>query len=195
MNALANVPATARQITFITDLVKSRIVSAEHQARLLATIDAGKLDKNIASKTIDWLKLQPVRPAEVIIEPTPEQLMMQVEEGMNRQIAEALLPDVPEGRYAVEHKGVLKFFKVDRPTEGRWAGRTFVKVQASDDWFSIRPTVAKNEILALIGNDVQQASLRYGRELGHCGVCGRTLTDENSRARGIGPICADKTGW
>ena len=30
---------------------------------------------------------------------------------------------------------------------------------------------------------------------GSCGHCGRTLTNEESRARGIGPICAGKMGW
>jgi hypothetical protein len=30
----------------------------------------------------------------------------------------------------------------------------------------------------------------FGRELGQCGHCGRDLTDEASRAAGIGPVCA-----
>jgi uncharacterized protein DUF6011 len=34
--------------------------------------------------------------------------------------------------------------------------------------------------------------VRYGQELGECGHCGRTLTDEASRAAGIGPVCASK---
>lgn len=33
---------------------------------------------------------------------------------------------------------------------------------------------------------------RFGRLYGICVVCGRTLTDEESIARGIGPICAEK---
>ncbi|MES2342166.1 MAG: DUF6011 domain-containing protein [Pseudomonadota bacterium] len=28
--------------------------------------------------------------------------------------------------------------------------------------------------------------------MGECGRCGRTLTDEASRAAGIGPVCASK---
>lgn len=31
-----------------------------------------------------------------------------------------------------------------------------------------------------------------GKLYGMCMICGRTLTDENSIAQGIGPICADK---
>jgi hypothetical protein len=100
-------------------------------------------------------------------------------------------PDVPAGRYAVEHEGTLKFYKVDRPTEGRWAGYTFVKVQASDDWHRVsRETAAY--VLATVAVDPREASARYGQEIGSCGVCGRTLTDEDSRAAGIGPVCAEK---
>lgn len=105
-------------------------------------------------------------------------------------------PQVPAGRYAVEDEGVLKFYKVDRPTEGRWAGRTFVSVQASDELHPLRNPTTRKRILALIeAAGPEQASARYGHELGRCGICNRTLTDEASRARGIGPVCAGKVGW
>ena len=42
--------------------------------------------------------------------------------------------------------------------------------------------------------DIAAATALYGQELGHCGICGRELTDEDSRARGIGPKCAER-GW
>lgn len=35
----------------------------------------------------------------------------------------------------------------------------------------------------------------YGALYGTCCVCGRTLTNEESIAAGIGPICAEKGGW
>lgn len=105
-----------------------------------------------------------------------------------------IAPKVPSGRYAIDVDGTIKFFKVDCPTEGPWAGRTFVKIQASDDLHPLRGEAAK-AVLILIAKDPKAASLLYGRELGHCGICGRTLTDEDSRARGIGPVCADKVGW
>ena len=103
--------------------------------------------------------------------------------------------DVPAGRYAVDHEGVLKFYHVDRPTEGKWKGYTFLKVQASDDLHAIKNRQYREAILAAIAQDPAAASKRYGMELGKCGVCGRTLTDEISRANGIDPICADKSGW
>jgi hypothetical protein len=41
----------------------------------------------------------------------------------------------------------------------------------------------------------KESMLRYGRELGECGHCGRTLTNDASRAAGIGPVCAKGKGW
>lgn len=101
--------------------------------------------------------------------------------------------NIKEGRYAVEMDGVLKFYRVDKPTQGRWNGYTFVKVQASDDLYPVRGASAK-AVLAAIAVDPPAAMLRYGKELGSCGHCGRTLTNEVSRITGIGPICRAKMG-
>jgi Family of unknown function (DUF6011) len=104
-------------------------------------------------------------------------------------------PDVPAGRYAVENEdGVLRFYVVDRPTEGRWAGFIFLSVMASDEKHPIKGE-AKNVILKKIAVDPKAAMQRYGYEIGRCGICGRTLTNEESRRLGIGPICAGKQGW
>jgi hypothetical protein len=98
-------------------------------------------------------------------------------------------PKVADGRYAVEHEGTLKFYKVKN---GRKPGYVFLDVQASDDWHSIRTPRRIHEILALIAEDELTAARRYGQELGKCSRCGRTLTDETSRAYGIGPDCRNK---
>jgi hypothetical protein len=36
------------------------------------------------------------------------------------------------------------------------------------------------------------AAMRYGKELGRCGVCDMPLTNEESRELGIGPVCRAK---
>lgn len=104
-------------------------------------------------------------------------------------------PDVPAGRYAITApSGETKFYKVDRPTEGPHAGRTFVKVQASDELHRVYGSTAL-AVLKEIAKDPKAAMIRYGMEIGACGHCGRTLTNPDSRAAGIGPICAGKMGW
>jgi hypothetical protein len=97
---------------------------------------------------------------------------------------------ISDGRYAVEEDGVLKFFKVKN---GRKAGYVFLDIQASDDWHAVRNVTRIRSILATIAEVGEHAAMvRYGHELGVCGRCGRTLTDEASRAAGIGPVCASK---
>jgi Family of unknown function (DUF6011) len=104
-------------------------------------------------------------------------------------------PDIPAGRYAVEHNGTLKFYKVDRPTEGKYAGYTFLDVQASAEFYPIKSLETKREVLGMIAKDPKAAAIRYGKELGYCGICGRELTRKESIARGIGPICATRFGY
>lgn len=53
-------------------------------------------------------------------------------------------------------------------------------------------TWCERAITALAAVDRDEAMATYGRELGHCGDCGRELTDKASRDRGIGPTCASK---
>ena len=40
-----------------------------------------------------------------------------------------------------------------------------------------------------------EAMATYGREIGRCGACHRRLTDQVSRDRGIGPVCAEGLGF
>lgn len=106
------------------------------------------------------------------------------------------IEEVPAGRYAIDTQdgaaNELAFYKVDRPTEGRWAGYVFVKLQVSDDEQRVSREVAKSVVRRIAEVGAQAASARYGHELGVCGVCGRTLTNDESRALGIGPVCRDK---
>lgn len=100
---------------------------------------------------------------------------------------------VPEGYFAVTlADDRLHFFKVDKPDTGRWKGYTFVKEQASDMLHPVKSPKRREGILGAIAKDPGEAMLRYGLELGKCGHCGRTLTNEESRAAGIGPICAGR---
>lgn len=103
---------------------------------------------------------------------------------------------VPAGHYAInygtEQAPEIKFFKVDAPTEGKWVGYTFVKRVAGDEEWPVRDYGQRSAILQLIGADPLSASKLYGHEIKRCGVCSRRLTRPESRAAGIGPICAAK---
>lgn len=175
--------ATPAQMNYLTSLLASRLpeLSAEAKAKIAATASASK---QICSEMIDNLVSAPVAARPQTFSPA----------GVSPSAP--ALPDVPEGRYAVENAdGTLRFYSVDRPTEGRWAGFTFLAVWASDETFPIKNRETKAQILAEIARDPKAAMLRFGMEIGKCGHCGRTLTDAASRAAGIGPVCAGKVSF
>jgi hypothetical protein len=175
-------PITARQRDYLVSLI------GRQQGTLWATVDVDALSSLEASQLIDSLlgapQLVPARAQRV--------------PGVAARPANRELPVVAEGRYALVRDGV-KFYKVDRPQEGKWAGWTFVKAIAGGDGegqeWPVKDWNSKFEILAAIALNPREALERYGREIGSCGHCGRTLTDAESRARGIGPVCAEKLGY
>ena len=56
-------------------------------------------------------------------------------------------------------------------------------------------TTEAAERIVAVSSDPKQAAVAYGMKFGACSVCGRTLTDSDSVARGIGPICAENYGF
>lgn len=158
-------------------------------------IDSWDFDK--AASLIGWYRDRAARLAPTYLM-TPEQ-----EARARRDVGLDPVPaaparraetDVPAGRYAVHMDGdsnELSFFKVDRPEEGKWAGWTFVKHLASDTEYPVKGA-RKHRILEAIAADIEGALATYGREIGACGMCGKTLTNDESRAYGIGPDCRKK---
>lgn len=49
--------------------------------------------------------------------------------------------------------------------------------------------------ITIIASDPSAAAKAHGLQVGWCSCCGRELTDPNSIAIGIGPICAEKYGF
>ena len=92
------------------------------------------------------------------------------------------------------------------PATGRNAGCIYV-VRADDDTYlgKITPedkfltsrdcTAADSEVVARVAADPAAAAEAHGHEYGQCSCCGRELTNPESVARGIGPICAERWGW
>ena len=110
--------------------------------------------------------------------------------------AAADLPDVPAGHYAIASEGDndLLFVRVDRPDSGAYAGATFVKMVVGGRPDMNLPRKQVPGVLArILDAGVDAAGARYGQEIGRCCRCNRTLTDEASRAAGIGPDCASRS--
>ena len=46
-----------------------------------------------------------------------------------------------------------------------------------------------------IAADPASAAIAFGKRFGKCAVCAKELSDPESVARGIGPVCAERYGW
>jgi hypothetical protein len=174
---------TDRQLAYMLRLAAERQITPEQGTRLAGVVDrhrsgAEPISKDRASQIIDWL----------IAQPAQEGVEVRSETGVD-------VSGLQPGRYAVGD--VL--FSVQRPEAGRWAGWTFVRNGSEyvDERFgSQKPGGtywgANADLVARIVADPIEAMTHYGRITGRCAVCNRTLEDEVSVARGIGPVCWEK---
>jgi hypothetical protein len=108
----------------------------------------------------------------------------------------------PEGHYAVhDRNGKLQFFKLARyprsvtrdtrnPRRGTVSPSCKLVLGGTPDT-PIDGEFAFELVTRALVNPAG-AALRYARELGRCSRCNRHLTDEASRARGLGPECASR---
>jgi len=104
----------------------------------------------------------------------------------------------PNGRYALVEDGVMVFYRVNKPKDGKWQGYTFLDqlVGAYPDYRRVPiKGQEKTYTLTRIAENPQEAMTRFGHESGSCGKCGAALSDPESLARGIGPVCATTLGW
>jgi hypothetical protein len=124
-------------------------------------------------------------------------------------LAKAAPVEVPGAKYALPNPdGTVRCFQVDRPTKGKWAGWTFVKslIGAPGDWRRARLARHQQEdVLAEIRSDEyfdaeasvllrgpRAAAVRYAREHKRCSSCDAKLSDPQSQALGMGPVCAKR---
>lgn len=105
--------------------------------------------------------------------------------------------DIPDGRYAVTgNDGSTDFYRITTGApESRWAGRRFLQLQLSDNYETVAQPTRSAVIRKIIADTPKACAIRYGMEIGRCAICDRTLTNPESIARGIGPICAERVGW
>jgi hypothetical protein len=85
-------------------------------------------------------------------------------------------------------------FRSTQPAEGTTR-------QQLDDWIEARRLESgqtgymfwnywREADIAFVLANPEDAQAQFGKLFGHCGMCGKTLTDPDSLMRGIGPDCA-----
>jgi len=116
--------------------------------------------------------------------------------------ADAAVAKVAPGRYALPRTtpdsagNMINFFKVfqARNRQGQLTNRIVMLVaNGGGDYSEVRLSVTHQIAAAThIAEDPTAATVLYGRETATCGRCGRALSNDASRAAGIGPECAKK---
>lgn len=94
-------------------------------------------------------------------------------------------------------QGQAQFYVIQAPERGKWRGWIFVKHQLSDELHragSQRPDSSayrgdRDAAMRAVLADPEAAMRLYGRLIEKCAMCGRTLTNQESREYGIGPEC------
>lgn len=170
-----------RQADYILALVDERDVG-DHADDIRSRVRAGTVSKRLASEWIQRLRAKPRK--------TSRFARMKGE-----------MPEVPDGRYAIDLEGYdnLMFYRVKTGKgDTRWAGFMFVDAGRGGShgdlkWTSIKNPAYKKQVLEkIIADGIEAAGERFGQTVGACYVCGRSLTDDTSRALGIGPDCRGK---
>jgi hypothetical protein len=164
-----------KQVTYVTKLVNEKVAESErgNWFHHLRSVDSNsRLDAAI--KKLQAMPYLNARPA-VVFPPN--------------------IPDADEAYYALGEGSHWEFYQISRPKEGQWAGRTFLKLEVSEDTVPIRSIDRINKVLAEIAKDPRMAAINYGIQTERCSQCHRKLTNDVSRAAGIGPVCAGKVGW
>lgn len=103
--------------------------------------------------------------------------------------------EAPEGMHRLDGE-VFKVQRALRGSRNLYAKRLTVTDHGEDSEprYSTEFVYAPGTVRRLSKGTLMavEEAAEYGRLYGTCIVCGRTLTDEGSIARGIGPVCAEK---
>lgn len=180
-------PVSAAQIKYITDLraegqrLADAIANATGSVRV-TPIFTNPTNMSDASAYIQILKvIVAAKRVQVRNLPTPQ---------VKAPMAPAKRTEVTEGMWIIgdlSNGGTC--FKVQVAVHG--SGRLYAKRLTSDGRFVVAPGAMRDISARGRKLSIEEAKA-YGRLYGTCIRCGRTLTDEDSIAAGIGPICAEK---
>lgn len=102
---------------------------------------------------------------------------------------------VPDSKYAIEEvSGAITFYEVRTGTK-KWSHMQFVDrlVGAPGDWqkYPVKGE-AKRRVMETIDTDPKAAAIAFSKHFTVCAVCGSPLSDPESMAAGLGPICAKR---
>lgn len=176
----SRVPATEKQLAFLESLFPERNGVEFDRA------EADNLTKSEASDLIQEL--------------LGKKKLISNDQKAGPQTGWPTAEELPAGYYAIDTgegaRNELAFYEVNRPTKGRWEGYCFIsQVIGGNPNQRLAIATQKGVAKKILEAGAEKAALRYGLEIGQCCRCNRTLTNDESRAKGIGPVCEGAGGW
>jgi hypothetical protein len=186
MTEMTFIPASDKQIGFLSDLLLNREYDEDKKSEISDLIECGTLDKASASLYIDALVNSPRVPT--------------VRSGMQE-----LLASVPKSKYAIptdeleefeledKFRGDISFFELKE-----FMGTLYVRqLHGAPGSFSRSAISAAGvrAVIALIQLDPYKYAKLFGTHYACCGSCGAELTDTRSRELQLGPECRKKFGF
>lgn len=188
----APAPATEAQIKYVSSLLSERVSDALYASAMADVIAKGELSRRDASKAIDYLNTQPRKPRDVVgADP-------------RRAMITEMLAALPKARYAIPTADLPVLFSQRvtgdllfiRLSEYRGRQR-LVRLHGAPGYFSTTAFGMGDALM--IAKLLEDNALRYTQLFAsHYSVCGKCLaelTDQTSRERGLGPVCAKGFGY
>lgn len=149
---------------------------AEWQAKRSSTIDASKIEAAFAAA-----REKAARPGALGMWTKPLTLR-----GSNADQSFKLDLTFQPGSVGSEFEGMI-FVRSGEHKLGWIKNGTFTRRGDCND--------QEADLIKRVCEDPHAAANAHAKAWGRCGICGHTLTLDESIARGIGPICAGKYGW
>lgn len=186
-------PASPKAVKYANDLINSRdtnLISLAASEVMMHLLEGKPVSAQECSLLIDDLRAAPRKDVKSASKPTnAEQGPSEAANGPSlRDLCEPL---ADKGYYALRTPGSadeIHYYRITRSKRG------YVKVQeqASDTLYPVDYRRALAVVKAIIETGEEAARHLYADTLERCYACGRTLTDETSRALRIGPDCRSK---
>ena len=107
--------------------------------------------------------------------------------------AQPTAPLVPAGFYQLD--GIIYKVRPGKANPSHRYAMAFQVTGAGKGSYSYEAGKGKIAKLTLAHKLTLEQAARMGHQTGVCCICGRELTDPNSIAMGIGPICVEKCGF
>lgn len=204
---------TEPQADFIAGLLRDRDIPSDARAQINARLSDrsqpgfpfGNVTKFRASDWIGRLKKAPKRTGATggggSRYPVSFQTL-ELDGGKVTEVGFVQVGDtaVPQGKYALDtsandrFKNDVTFFNLFCFVADSGDRAYSLKMYVSDDLVKF-PNSLQSEVLKVIAADPAAASALYGQHKKRCGICNRKLTNDVSRERGIGPVCATRMSW